>query len=100
MAGAFGYKFIFFSLIFYLFIGLILSLDNGAGARFLAGNISTNNTYVAGNYTTNVTDVNPSTWDYSKYILQNPFSNIAILAWLSVAILITNIYIIVTSVIP
>lgn len=97
MAGSYGYRFIFFSVIFYLFLGFLLTL--GAG-DWLVGVSTPSTNYTIGNYTTNVTDVNPSTWDYAGYILQNPLSGIAFLAWLSLGILITDIYIIVTSVIP
>lgn len=98
MAGAFGYKFIFFSAVFYLFLGMVLAL--GAGQWLLDTSISSNTTYSMGNYTTNITEVTPSTWDYASFILQNPFSGISWLAWLSLAILITDLYIIITSSIP
>lgn len=97
MAGSFGYKFIFFSLVFYLFLGYILSA--GAGAWLVSASINSAN-YTIGNYTTNVTDINPTATDWIGYIFQNPFSNIGYLAWLSLAILITDIYIVVTSLIP
>ena len=96
MAGSFGYKFIFFSAVFYLFLGFTLTL--GAG-EWLTSTITTNNTFSAGDYNATAT-TQTSTWDIVTYIFQNPFSSIGFLAWLSVAILITNVYIIVTSLIP
>lgn len=96
MAGSFGYKFIFFSAVFYLFLGMILA--SGASA-WLTASITTNDTLSNVDYSTNVTN-SADIYTTTKYILQNPFSDIAWLAWLSVAILITDIYIIVTSLIP
>jgi hypothetical protein len=96
IAGAFGYKFIFFSVIFYLFLGFILTM--GAGSWLSASIHST--AYTIGNYSTNVTEVNPTATDWIPYIFQNPLSGISFLAWLSLGILITDIYIVVTSLIP
>ena len=98
MAGAFGYKFIYFSVIFYLFLAFILS--SGAGA-WLAGSSSLySSSYTIGNYSTNVTDIEPTVVDWIPYIFQNPFEGIPFLFWLSLGILITDIYIVVTSLIP
>lgn len=75
-------------------------LTFGAGA-WLTSTITTNNTFSASTYNySNISGTTTSNWDIIKYILQNPFSGIAFLAWLSVGILITDIYIVITSVIP
>lgn len=97
MAGAFGYKFIFFSVIFYLFLGFILTM--GAGSWLVSASVNSA-PYTIGNYTTNVTEITPTATDWIPYIFQNPLSGVAFLAWLSLGILITDIYIVVTSLIP
>lgn len=99
MAGSFGYKFIYFSAVFYLFLGFVLYM--GAGSWLVGASITTNNTFSAGTYNyTAIAGTDTTTWDIVTLIFQNPFSGIAFLAWLSVAILITDVYIVVTSVIP
>lgn len=100
MAGAFGWKFILFSAIFYMFLGFILNPTMGNAVNYLSNTIDSPTNYTAGSYNTNVTTANITTIDYVRYIWQNPFSGIGWLAWLSVAFLIADIYIIVTSVIP
>ncbi len=72
----------------------------GAGSWLVEASIKTDTDYTMGNYSTNITEVTPTTWDYTSYIFQNPFSSIGWLAWLSLGILITDLYIIITSVIP
>lgn len=96
MAGSEGYRFVYFSVAFYLFLGFILSL--GAG-DWLSAEVE-QATFTPGTYSGNYTTVSVSAGDYVSYIWQNPFSGIGFLAWLSLAILITNIYIIITSLIP
>lgn len=96
-AGAFGWKFILFTSVFYLFLAFMII---AGGSQFLMNDILSPINYTASNYTTNVTTVNVQTYDYIKYIFQNPFSGIAFLSWLTFAFLITDIYIIVMSVIP
>ena len=96
MAGSYGWHFILFSVVFYLFIGWILS---SGGLAYLDSTLA-NTTFVAGSYSTNYTNVSVNAGNYISYIWQNPFSNIAYLVWLSLAFLITDIYIIVTSLIP
>ena len=95
-AGAEGWKFVFFSAIFYLFIGTIITL--GAGSWMIAVSTPANNVTI-GNYSTNVTSTSDF-WNVSQYLLQNPFSTLGWLAWLSIAIAICDVYIIVTSLIP
>lgn len=96
MAGSFGWKFIFFSAVFYLFLGALLTY--GAGAWLTASAVG-NNTFSAGSYNATATTTTAD-WDIVTYIFQNPFSGIGWLAWITVAMLITDIYIIVTSLIP
>lgn len=97
MAGSFGYRFIFFTLVFYLFLGIILT--QGAG-DWLTSTIDTPlSNFTVTNYTTNGTQTS-DVWSTTRYILQNPFSGISWLAWLSLTFLLTDIYIIVTSLIP
>lgn len=97
MAGAYGWKFIFFTLVFYLFLGFLM----GTGAGSWLENVTINNTaYNVGNYSTDNAYINPTVWDYTSYILQNPFSGISWLVWLGLAMLITDIYIVVASAIP
>lgn len=97
MAGSFGYKFIFFSAIFYLFLAFELAF--GAGAWLTASAIGNNTFSAAADYNATATTTTAD-WDIVTYIFQNPFSGISWLAWISVAMLITDIYIIVTSLIP
>lgn len=97
-AGAFGWKFIFFSAVFFLFLGALFSLP-GNMSGWIANNTIANNTFTAGSYNATATTTTAD-WDVVKYIFQNPFSSFAWLAWISVAMLITDIYIIVTSLIP
>lgn len=104
MAGSHGYKFIFGSLIFYLFIALLL----GAGAGdFLTADINIPEPVIveeSGNWLYDLI-FGGFVWTYNQAstllaILINPFSAGGILYWLGLAILFTNAYIIVTSIIP
>jgi hypothetical protein len=85
MAGAFGYQFIFGSVIFYLFLGVLLSLG---GDKYLAAtipNIDPNSLTGLNLFTT---------------LIFNPFTAGGIVAWLGIALGVTNAYIIITSLIP
>lgn len=97
MAGAFGWKFILFSAIFYMFLGMILGYG---GSSYLTNTITSPSNYNATNYGVNYTSINVTAGDYVTYLWQNPFSAIGWLAWLSIAFLIADIYIIVSSLIP
>lgn len=81
--SAFGFPFLFFSLIFYGFIGFLLT--QGAGT-YLANTIPDYNT------------TNTTTLETMGGAITNPFSSIGFLAWLSVAIFIVDMYIIVSSI--
>lgn len=86
MAGSAGYKFVFLSCVFYGFLGYMMAagFDEylSASVPDLASIDSSNFLLVWGT------------------ILSNPLSAYGFLSWLSIAILITNVYIIITSVIP
>jgi hypothetical protein len=86
MAGAFGYKMIFTSIIFYTFLGFLLSLG---GSSYLTASIPDFATITNGNFITQI-------W----VVLTNPLSAIGIISWLTIGFLITDIYIVVTSLIP
>lgn len=93
MAGAFGWKFILFSAVFYMFLGMILGLG---GDKYLTASINSPTNYTSSDIaTTNITTSN-----YVSYLWQNPFSAMGWLSWLTLAFLITDIYIIVMSLIP
>lgn len=95
-AGAFGWKFILFSAVFYMFLGMILGFG---GDKYLANTVLTPVNFTQ-NYTAENTFINPTTLDVATYVWQNPFSDIGWLTWITLAFLITDIYIIFTSVIP
>lgn len=107
MAGSHGYKFIFGSLIFYGFIAFLLTVGDGKGYEYLSADIDitmAEPVQETGNWFYDVI-VGGLSWTSQQVtnlavILINPFSGIGFIAWLSIAILITNVYIIVTSVIP
>lgn len=107
MAGAGGYRFIFGSVLFYLFIGFILTVGDGEGYKYLAADIDIPEPAIAqtsGNWLLDLITAG-FTWAANQLttfftILINPFSGIGFLSWFSLAILITNVYIIITSVIP
>jgi hypothetical protein len=86
MAGSDGYKFIFFSFLFYGFIGWLLSLG---ASTYLVATIPNFATITEGNFLTEI-----------FVVLTNPLSAYGFLAWLTIAIFITDLYIIITSLIP
>lgn len=96
MADAAGWKFVLFSVVFYLFLGLVLSL--GGNAYFADQVIDAD--FTAGNYTTSPSYADVTVGNYISYIWQNPLSSVAWLVWLGTAFLIVDIYVIVTSLIP
>lgn len=107
MAGSHGYQFVFGSLIFYGFLAFILSIGDGEGYKYLSADINFEEPAIAeetGNWLYDWL-AGGLTWTWNTAstlftIFINPFSSIGFLAWLSIAILITNVYIIVTSLIP
>jgi len=86
MASAFGYPFIFASIVFYTFIGFLLTLGLGT---YLVASIPDFSTITAGNFLTEI-----------YIVFTNPLSAYGFLAWLSVAIFITDVFIFITSVLP
>lgn len=56
--------------------------------------------YSSGTYNSTYSNVSVSAGDYVGYLWNQPFSAFGYLVWFSIALLITNIYIIVTSLIP
>ena len=86
MAGAEGYRFIFFSVIFYAFIGFMLTLG---ASEFLTASIPDFASVTQGNILVEI-----------FVIFTNPLSAYGFLAWLSVGIFVTDCFIILTSVIP
>lgn len=86
MAGAFGYKFIFTSVIFYSFLAFLMGMGFD---KYLEATVPALETIESSNFlTTFIT------------ILANPLTAYGFLSWMSIGILITNIYIIITSIIP
>ena len=79
--SAFGYPFLFFSAIFYLFLGFVIS-QPGAAEWLTMSNSG---------YNTNATNT-----DMTNFI--NPLSSVGFLVWLGVAIAFVDAYIIVSSV--
>lgn len=79
--SAYGYTFIFGSVIFYAFLGFILS--NG-GYEFLTAEIPDFSTITGDNFATEI-------W----IVLTNPLTSIGFLVWLSVGIFVTDVFIIV-----
>lgn len=80
-----------------MFLAFILATG---GASWFTATVTSPANYTGGNYSTNVTYANVGVGDYVTYLWQNPFSAFSYLVWFSIALLITNIYIIVTSLIP
>ena len=86
--SAFGYPFLFFSAIFYLWLGFLLT--QGAD-KYLQStmpqfqNVTYNNNITAGLNSVGV-------------VLTSPFTAIGFLAWLSIAIFIVDVYIVVSSI--
>lgn len=78
--SAFGYPFLFFSAIFYLWLGFLMT--QGAD-QWLA--------YSSSNFTSNSTMT-----DLTNFV--NPLSSVGFLLWLSVAIAFVDAYIIVSSI--
>lgn len=81
--SAFGYPFLFFSIVFYAFLGFLLT--QGADKYLIA----TLPNYNSAN-TTSLTTLGA--------IITNPLSAYGFLAWLSVAMFIVDLYIILSSV--
>lgn len=86
MAGAEGYRFIFLSVIFYSFLAFLMSVGLD---EYLEATVPALETIDSANFLSSFIT-----------ILSNPLTAYGFLSWFSIALLITNIYIIITSVIP
>lgn len=82
--SAFGYPFLFFSVIFYAFLGFLLTQGAGDWMTSTLPNYDSTNT--------------TSFEAWGGTIITNPFSSIGFLTWLSVAIFVVDIYIILSSI--
>lgn len=99
MAGSFGWKFLFFSFVFYGFIAFLLTL--GATSYLTATLPTVNTTLGVGNFSVFGFDTGiPNPFQNFINMFLNPFTAIGFLSWLGLAIAAVDLYIIVTSMIP
>ena len=95
MAGAYGWPFILFSVVFYCFLGFILF---GLGAwNVLAGQLpGYTDTYLANGAGLSGANFLVVIW----LILTNPLSAVGFISWLSTAFFIVDLFIVITDLIP